>query len=157
MDEQYLILDRRIRKDLETLEKLWGELAAVEPASLGSDRKDLVFLAYNLHSFYSAVENVFRNVSEAFGSHLEDRSGWHAELLDRMRLDLTPLRPALIDDLTFDQLDELRRFRHLFRSAYGIELDAERLALVLRKALALRERLPAQIASFLVFLESLDT
>jgi HepT-like protein len=57
----------------------------------------------------------------------------------------------------FDQLDELRRFRHVFRAAYGVELDAERMALVVRKGLALRRRLPLQIESFLAFLESLDS
>ena len=35
-------------------------------------------------------------------------------------------RPALIDDESYDKLHELRRFRHLFRAAYGIELDPER-------------------------------
>jgi len=157
MDEKYLVLDRRIRKDLEILEGLWAELADVEPASVESDKKELVFLAYNLHGLYSAAENIFRNISDAFGNQLGDQTGWHAELLDRMRLDLTPLRPAVIDDAAFDQLDELRRFRHLFRAAYGIKLDAERVRLVLRKALTLRERLPGQVRSFLAFLENLDS
>jgi hypothetical protein len=35
-------------------------------------------------------------------------------------------------------MDELRRFRHLFRHAYGIELDPLRLQLVLAKATVLR-------------------
>jgi len=73
-----------------------------------------------------------------------------------MRLDLTPLRPAVIDDESFGELDELGRFRHVFRAAYSVELDPERMTLVLRKALALRERLPRQIEDFLTFLEGLD-
>ncbi len=157
MDEKYLVLDRRIRKDLESLEGLWAELADVEPTSLETDKKELVFLAFILHGLYSAAENIFRNITDALGNQLGDQSGWHAELLDRMRLDLTPLRPAVIDDTSFDQLDELRRFRHLFRAAYGIKLDADRLRLVLRKALDLRERFPGQMESFLAFLESLDS
>ena len=63
----------------------------------------------------------------------------------------------MIDDQTLDQLDELRRFRHVFRAAYSIELDPERMALVLRKALALREVFPSQIEGFLTFLETLES
>ena len=156
MDEEHLILDRRIRKDLGTLEKLWEELESVELDASEIDKKDVVFVGYQLHNFYNAAENIFRNIAEAFGNHLDAKSGWHAELLDRMRLDLTPLRPAVIDDESFDELDELRRFRHVFRAAYSVELDSQRMALVLRKALALRERLPRHIEGFLSFLEGLD-
>ena len=156
MDEALLVLDRRIRNDVETLEELWDALADVDLAALENDQKEIVFVAYRLHNLYSAAENIFRNIAAAFGNHLDVAKGWHAELLDRMRLDLTPLRPAVIDDTAFDQLDELRRFRHVFRGAYGIELDAERMALVLRKALALRERFPGQIEEFLAFLGTLD-
>ena len=146
----------RIRKDLEVLERLWDELESAELGDPEIDRKEIVFVGYQLQGLYNATENIFRNIAETFGSHLDAKSGWHADLLDRMRLDLTPLRPAVIDDTTFDQLNELRRFRHVFRGAYSIELDAERMALVLRKALALRERLPRQIDGFLTFLDSLD-
>jgi len=155
MDEKHLILDRRIRADLEVIGKIQSVLATAELGPETSE-KDLVFVGYQLHNLYNAVENIFRNIVGAFGNHLES-STWHAELLDRMRLDLLPLRPAVIDAASFDALDELRRFRHLFRAAYGVELDAERMALVLRKALALRESFPRQIEGFLDFLRRLDS
>ncbi|MCP4657298.1 MAG: hypothetical protein GY856_17955 [bacterium] len=52
---------------------------------------------------------------------------------------------------------EAIRFRHVFRAAYSIDLDPERMALVLRKALALREHFPRRIEGFLTFLESLES
>ena len=156
-DERRLVLERRIRKDLELLERLWSELVTVDLAAPEIGQRDIVFAGYRLHNLYSAAENIFRNIAETFGNHLDAGSGWHADLLDRMRLDLTPLRPAVIDDAAFDSLDELRRFRHLFRAAYGIDLDPERMALVLRKALALRPLLPPQIEGFLSFLETLES
>ena len=58
--------------------------------------------------------------------------------------------------LLAEELMRLRRFRHLFRAAYGIELDPERMELVLRKALALRETFPRQVEEFLAFLRSLE-
>jgi len=47
------------------------------------------------------------------------------------------------------------RFRHIFRSAYRLELDTDRLALVLKKAQALREIYRAEMAQFLSFLDGL--
>ena len=70
-----------------------------------------------------------------------------------MCLDAMPLRPAVIDDRAYAALDELRRFRHLFRHAYSVKLDARRLQLVLEKAFVLQDLYPSQLQRFLDFLE----
>lgn len=72
-----------------------------------------------------------------------------------MRLEIPGVRPRLISATAYDCLDELRRFRHIFRSAYRLELDADRLALVLRKARTLREIYRAEMERFLSFLDGL--
>jgi hypothetical protein len=72
-----------------------------------------------------------------------------------MRLDVMPLRPAVIDDTAYDALDELRRFRHLFRHAYSVKLDPLRLQLVMHKALALRAIHTEQLKRFMDFLQGL--
>ncbi len=156
MNEKYLTLAHRISADLETLDRLWSQLAAAEAPSENTAEETLIAIGYRLHNLYTAAENIFLNIAKVFGNQLEDRSAWHAELLDRMRLDLMPLRPAVIDGDAFEKLHELRRFRHLFRAAYGIELDPERMELVLRKAMALRENFPHQAKEFLAFLRDLD-
>jgi hypothetical protein len=73
-----------------------------------------------------------------------------------MRLDLTPLRPAVIDAEAYEKLDELRRFRHVFRTMYGPDLDPLRLQVVLRRALELKPLYRDQIGRFLAFLSSLE-
>jgi hypothetical protein len=52
-------------------------------------------------------------------------------------------------------LDELRRFRHLFRGAYRLHLDAERLELVYKKARALEQVYQNDIERFMAFLDGL--
>jgi hypothetical protein len=79
-------------------------------------------VAYRLHGLYSSFENVFRNVASSFENRL-DAAAWHQQLLQRMRLDLSPVRPAIIDGEAYEKLDELRRFRHLFLTGYGVKLD----------------------------------
>lgn len=62
----------------------------------------------------------------------------------------------MIDERSYELLDELLRFRHLFRAAYGIQLDPERVALVLRKAMELREPFARQIGEFLDFVRGVQ-
>ena len=70
-------------------------------------------------------------------------------------MDVMPLRPAVIDDAAYDALDELRRFRHLFRHMYGIKLDPLRLRLVMHKAPKLEAVYADQLQRFLDFLQDL--
>ncbi len=72
-----------------------------------------------------------------------------------MRLDLRPVRPAVIDTPTWEALDELRRFGHVFRSVYRLRLDPRRLSIVLEMAREVREPLSRQIDAFLDFLGGL--
>jgi len=74
-----------------------------------------------------------------------------------MRLDIMPVRPAVIDGEAYDALDELRRFRHVFRYAYDMNLDPQRLRLVLSKARQLKAIYRSQLEEFLEFLRSLQT
>lgn len=154
MARDYLLLERRIESDLETIESIY-EASGFEAPRPESSEEELIVLGFRLHSLYSACENVFANIATTFENELDKTAGWHAELLERMRLDLSPARPALLDEPTFDKLDELRRFRHLFRAAYGARLDADRLALVHRKAVELRAPLRAALERFLTFLRDL--
>jgi len=117
--------------------------------------EQLIVVAYYLHNLYCAFESILQRIAEVFGNHISDRAGWHADLLRRMTLDIEGLRPRLLSDEVYDNLDELRRFRHLFRSAYRLRLDAERLALVYRKARALEQIYQTDIEHFLTFLDSL--
>ena len=154
MNEKFLILERNVQSDLAVIERIYSELG--EPELAESDEQDaLIVVAYRLHSLYSAFENIFRNIATSFENHL-DPSSWHRQLLERMRLDLSPVRPAVIDKEAFEKLDEMLRFRHLFRTGYGLSLDALRLQLVVRKALELRSIYREQIDCFLDYLRKLE-
>ena len=155
MDEKALILLSSVEHDLSAIDQIYQELGEPE-ISPESEYRDLVFVAFQLHHLYNAFENIFLNVAAALENSIEDTERWRAQLLERMLLDVLPLRPKLIDNQAYIALDELRRFRHLFRHAYRTRLDAERLHLVLRKALNLKRIYQAQIETFLSFVRTLD-
>lgn len=155
MYEKAIILTRSIEADQTAIEQIYNSLTT---AQLSDDTPEelLIVLAYRLHNLYTAFENVFQHIAATFENHLEDQSRWHVQLLQRMALDLTPIRPAVIDSTMLANLDVLRRFRHLFRSAYGVRLNSRHLQLVLDAALELKPLYPIAFARFLTFLATLQ-
>ena len=101
------------------------------------------------------MENLFTRIAANFGNHIDDSTQWHALLLKRMSVEIPDVRPAVISQNTYLMLDELRRFRHLFRNAYVLTFDADKLRLVVRDAVRLETSYPDDIALFQTFLDSL--
>jgi len=154
LNAKFLALEREIQSDLYTIGQIYEALGFPELEE-SETQESLIVLAYRLHSLYITFENIFRNISAAFENHLEQAS-WHRQLLQRMRLDLSPLRPAVIDAEAYERLDEMLRFRHVFRTMYGLDLDPLRLRVVLRKALELKPLYRPQIERFLEFLRAME-
>lgn len=155
MNEKVIILSNSLRKDLQTIEEIYAELGDTlldDPV----DQKDVIVTAYRLHNLFSAFENMFVTIASVFENSIDDTGRWHSQLLERMALDAMPLRPKVISDDAFDALDELRRFRHLFRHAYSKRLHADRLNLVLRRALVLKNIYKPQLETFIQFLQTLE-
>ena len=91
------------------------------------DNEDLTnSLAYKLHNLYSAYEDLFKLIARFFENQIADISGYHSELLNRMKLQIEGVRSELLADESFMLLDEIRGFRYVFRHAYSYKLDAER-------------------------------
>jgi hypothetical protein len=153
MKPQIQTLKADITADIRAIDEIYASLNRYPDSP--SSEEQLIVIAYYLHNLYSAFESVFQHIAEAFENQVDDRSGWHAELLHRMTLDIEGIRPRLLGPETYDSLDELRRFRHLFRSAYRIHLDPERLLLVRKKAKSLELLYHTDISGFQSFLDTL--
>jgi hypothetical protein len=153
MDAQIRTLKANIQADLRAIADIYAALSRYDTVT--ADEERLVVVAYHLHNLYCAFESIFQRIAEVFGNQISERAGWHADLLRRMTLDIEGLRPRLLSDEAYDALDELRRFRHLFRSAYRLRLDAERMALVRKKAQILEQVYGTDIERFLIFLDDL--
>lgn len=155
MNEKAQILISTVQRDLAAIERIYQALGEPDLAP-DSDYRDVIVVAYHLHHLYTAFENIFLNIANTFENSIKDANRWHTELLDRMTLDLLPLRPRVLDDAAYTALDELRRFRHVFRHAYRIDLDGERLELVLKKAIRLKPIYQVQIEKFLDFVRTVS-
>lgn len=153
-------LQAEIRADLESVERIFRELDGIRqeiPSNRPPSLRDKAVIGYLLHNLYCAFENIFKNIAALFGNATADPESWHAYLLKRMTLTIESVRPSVIGSESYEALDELRRFRHFFRHAYTMDLDWERMSLVLRKVdLLLRNRYRQELAEFIAFLDDLS-
>lgn len=104
--------------------------------------------AHHLCRLYNAFEQMGLRVAKAFENNIDDEQGWHSALLNRLALRIEGVRPALLPQEMKLPLRELKAFRHVFVHAYELELDPEKLALVLKYAGIVAEKLPGLVADF---------
>ena len=110
-------------------------------------------MGYQLHNLYGAFEQLFEEVARFFENRVDD-ARYHADLIRRMQLDIRGIRPALLSEATARDLDELRRFRHLFRHAYGSDLDAVKVGELAARAVGIRHAFARDFDRFLSALRS---
>jgi len=117
----------RIEEGLEDARVLIeGEL---RDGSVPDDPHVLAFVAITLVQYYNAFEDGLQRVARCFEGRLPDGEAWHSELLRRATLELSGVRPAVIDRALFEDAREMMRFRHFLRHAYGVRLAADKIKL----------------------------
>ena len=105
--------------------------------------------AHHLTRFYNVVEQMALRVAKAFENAVDDDKGWHTELIRRLSIPIAGVRPPFFSEDVRQPLHELRAFRHVFIHAYDLELDPEKLALVLKYGRKVSDVLPRLVAEFL--------
>lgn len=79
-----------------------------------------------LHSYYCGIESIFNLIYKSSYGKTLSGNAWHSELFADMFSKSEKHEPVLPQDL-FQPLKEYLGFRHVFRHAYGYELDWQRL------------------------------
>ncbi len=155
MKEKIIILKSEIKNDFKKLNNIFDKFEAAYKKYLGSEEYSrLVESAFYVCQLFSGFENIFKNVAKTFENNVE-QDYWHKSLLERMRLDIQDIRPALLSEESFKCLDELRAFRHFFRHAYDTDLNKDKFIFVADKVFSVRDIVSKDINSFLHFLDSL--
>jgi hypothetical protein len=104
--------------------------------------------AHHLCRMYNAFEQMGLRVAKAFENNIDDEQGWHSALLNRLAISIAGVRPALVPPEMKSPLRELKAFRHVFVHAYELELDPEKLGLLLKYAGVVAEKLPELVIAF---------
>ncbi len=125
MDE---ITRRKIALEITKLDKL------VEKSSILLSKSNITepdFIEINaigsiLHSYYCGVESIFNLIYKSIYDTTLSGNMWHSSLFTAMFEQNEKHAPILSQEL-FTPLKEYLGFRHVFRHAYGYELDWNRL------------------------------
>lgn len=122
----------------DTWEKIEFELAnlqrlvdthkslVVKAAQTEPDDIELSALAAYLHSFYTGVENLLKQITIDIDAVRPTAERWHTDLL-RMMASTTDNRPPLITEELLQKLIGYMGFRHVFRHAYPFQLKWSRM------------------------------
>lgn len=100
--------------------------------------------------FYNVIEQMALRVAKAFENAVDDEKGWHTELIRRLSIRISGVRPPLFSEELRQPLHELRAFRHVFIHAYDLELDRDKLTLVLKYGRTVAAALPRCVEDFVM-------
>lgn len=148
---KYAALWAYLSNQEETINFLFDKISTLST----SNEDQLINLSYQFHNLYSAYEDLFKEISNTFENNISDGSGYHRNLIKRMKIAIPEIRPKILSDHSFQVLGELMGFRHVFRHAYSYNLTPEKINLLKDKIIGNREKLNSEINSFKKFLEDL--
>ncbi len=129
-------------------------MAVLTPST--SDPNLLARTAVALHHAYGALESAIARIAKVFGTEPTGQN-WHRSLLETMTMEVPGIRPAIV---SLDALPALRdplAFRHFFRHAYTVPLDATRLATLQERAMSVRPLVDADFARLDAWVTALAT
>ncbi|ASC71092.1 hypothetical protein XM38_020420 [Halomicronema hongdechloris C2206] len=140
MKRTYAVLRGQLEQELQELEGLVQKTEALLAKLRATQDEDyLGTVALNLHSFYSGVERIFKQIAQTIDGVVPDTANWHRQLLRQMAAPVWHIRPAVLRADTVTWLEDYCSFRHLVRNIYSTHLKVDRVE-------ALAERLPTCMA-----------
>ena len=139
-------LGQEMREDVRVVIEAYGK--ATDRYARG-DEVGYESCAHQLSRMFNGFEQTALRVGRAFENNIDDEKGGHTALLNRLALDIPRVRPALIPSELRLPLNELKAFRHVTVHAYDLQLDPEKLALLLKYAAAVAARFPEMTERFL--------
>jgi hypothetical protein len=95
--------------------------------------------AFAVEGVYSGLEAILKIIADEVDKGVPSGTAWHALLLEVMVTSKEGVRPQVLSEETFALLDQLRRFRHVARNNYALDLDEESID---RNLTAMRAVLP---------------
>lgn len=160
MSEPFENLAERIRGEVSDLEQVIERAGQAWQLVQRGQSEQYFYVdsvALNLHSFYSGLEKLFELIARHVDRSLPNGETWHRDLLYQMAQDFPDVRPAVISQNSAAIADEFRRFRHLVRNVYTINLLPERMVGLVKTLPEFWPTLRAELLAFADYLDALNS
>lgn len=154
MNGRLQVLRFELQSDAQALGDRVDELAglALDPST--TDPNLLARAAVALHHGYGAFEAALARVAKVFDTE-PTGANWHRSLLETMAMEVPGVRPAVLRSEVLPALRDLLAFRHFFRHAYAVPLEAGRLAALRQRAIDVRSPVLEDLARLDAWLAAL--
>ena len=132
------------------------ELAGLHlpPDSSGADQRARAAVA--LHHAYGVIDSIMVRAARFLEGDVPEGPDWQQGLLQSMGLAIDGVRPAIFSADTIAVLRHLLGFRHFFRHAYAVDLDAARLDILGREMVEKAPRILTELDSLDAFLSQVS-
>lgn len=121
--EKYAILLGYFEKQLAILNKIEKRITSINLSVQYSDAE----FAIGTQQFFTALEDLFKQIAKTFENHIEDLGPYHKELLIRMNTEIPRIRPQVVQQKTLIFLDKIHSFSYFLWHAYDCKLDKKQL------------------------------
>jgi hypothetical protein len=158
-DDLYRPLIERLRGEVSDLDQVVERASQAWLLVQKSSEEQYVYVdsvALNLHGFYSGLERLFELIARHVDHDLPVSETWHRDLLQQMTQDRPDIRPGVISQESAVAIDEFRRFRHLIRNVYTINLAPEKMEGLMEALPELWSKLRAELLAFADYLDALN-
>ena len=145
------ISDERIKIE-DTIKKITERLEKIKTAPTNYREEIETTIAKNLVDCYRSIENIFRQIAMDIDLRMPDGSRWHKELLTQMSEPQAERQPVISQD-TFEILEELLEFHHVFNNIYGEELVYEQTERNAKQVSELFNRFSKELDAFIAYLK----
>lgn len=153
-DNKYLALKSRIEDEMKSIENTISTINKVFEQMEGvSDIIVAPALASYVADFYTGCERISERVAVYLDGGLPTSKDWHFELLKQVAEPGGNNRPPLWSGALLLELDEYRKFRHLERHIYKIELKPERVITLAENVESVFNKIKLAVARFEQWLE----
>ena len=153
---QFRKLASLLKNDYKTTNKLYQQCKEfskkIDDNNVNQKNPYIYAVAVNLQHFYTSLETIFKRIIKEIEGNVPQGKSRHQELLEQISIEIENVRPALISKNIKQELDELRRFRHIVRHGYEYELDWQQIKPLIKSLDKIETQLEKDIKEFNTFL-----
>jgi len=151
------ILAARIRAELADIAQVVERSQYLMAKAIQHDDDDYYDgIALNLHSFYTGIERILEDIAREIDGSMPTGQNWYRDLLVQMSVEVSSIRPLVIQRSSRNCLDEYRGLRHVIRNVYTFNLQPSRLRVLVEGLSQCYESLVQDFRRFCDFLEALE-
>ena len=153
-DNKYVALKLRIRDEMNSLEITIDTLnGLLQQQEIIPEVALIPALASYIADFYNGCERISERVAVYLDGGIPRTKDWHLELLKLMAEPGGCDRPPLWSGALLLDLSEYRKFRHLTRNVYKVDLDSERVIALAQDVSGVFNQISLAVETFIAWLE----